>query len=184
MVSGHVAALWPAWLPAPVPKGFVRSVAVTMSGFPGLATIPRVVSWDTERVVVRTSNGGLLWYEDRSSAAYRDDGRIQIVQKSDMSAYPRQLRRTRREWDAVAVRSLSDLMEVLDLGRLTLENDGDPIVLRFPGTEDDASATVRLSDESRVVLRAHGVVGGLEWRLDVTAEEVSEDEETLRFIDL
>lgn len=183
LLTGHVAALAPAWLPGPVPAGLVRTVTVTMAGFPALTASPRVVSWDDERVTVRTPAGALLWYEDRRSIAFGDDGQIQSVVKGETPAYPRRLRRTRREWDAIAVRSMGDLMEVVDLGRLRLETQDDPIALTFPGS-DDASSTVWLSAESRLVLRAHGVSGPTMWRLVVNAEELVDGDDVLCMSDL
>lgn len=158
-----------------------------MSGFPSLSSAVRVVSWDADRVAVRSGDGVLLWYEDSASMAFRDDedplgGDIRVVPKAESTTYPRRLRATRREWDAVAVRSVADLMEVVDLGHLTIETQDSPIVLRFPGA--DASSTVRLSDDSRLVLHADGLVGTMEWRIELTGEDLTQGDEVLRAVDL
>lgn len=123
--------------PVPVPPGAVRLVRVVLHGFRALPADPLLVMWDDRRAAVRLPDGRLRWYADQVRQAHPVGGSI-VVEESGV--YPRD----NRAMDALAVRSLHDLMETVDADE----------VLR--------------SAETGVVLRASGRRGSATpWRLEV-----------------
>lgn len=165
------APLLPAdqWEPAPVPPGATRAVVVTIEGFHNLPIDPLIVAWDDLRATVRSVSGRLQWYEDRTHEAYPDAQRIVT---SDSGVYPRD----NRHMDALAVRSLLDLIETINADEVTSIDDDGTIHVR--GLHDDSWAELTRS-ESGVVVRASGAQGVNAWRLHVTRERLLTDDDRL-----
>jgi hypothetical protein len=93
------------WVPRPVALGAVRAVSMVIRGFYGLPADPMLVAWDDDRATVRLANGDLRWYIDAARQAFPRQGKIAVVDAN--SVYPR----GNRYMDALAVRSLQDLIE-------------------------------------------------------------------------
>lgn len=149
------------WAPRPVPPGSTRAVSVVLDGFHGLPTDPILVAWDDARATVRLLTGELRWYVDTTRLAFpREDG-IAVVDSHDV--YPR----GNRFMDALAVRSLLDLVETVNADRVVaVDEDG---TIHIDGEHDDVRGQVVRDPDSGIVLRASGVTGDRSWRLDVVA---------------
>lgn len=159
------------WLPRPVAHGAVRLVSVVIEGFHGLSADPVLVAWDDTRATVRLATGELCWYVDAASLAYPMHGEIVVIDRH--SAYPR----GNRYMDALAVRSLQDLIETVNAETVTsIDEDG---TIHIYGEHDNSRGEVLREPETGIILRASGIEGASPWRLDVVETHLVGDEQLL-----
>lgn len=159
------------WSPRPVGRGAVQVVRVVLEGFHGVPAEPVLVAWDDSRATVRLANGELRWYADRARFAFPQDDQITVADAT--SLYPR----GNRFMDALAVRSLQDLMETVNADTVTsIDADG---AIHLDGEDDHSRARARRDPESGIVLLASGVEGHHPWRLEVLASRVLGDADAL-----
>lgn len=150
------------WALQPVPPGAVRTATVVIHGFSGLPAAPLLVAWDSRRETVRLENGDLRWYYDGHEQAFPRDGEI-VIQPVAENPYPR----GNRSMDALAVRSVDDLVETVNADRVTsIDPDG---TVHFYGEHDDSRGEAVRAPDSGIILRASGVEGANPWRLEVLA---------------
>lgn len=159
------------WVPQLLPPGTVRAVSVVIDGFYGLPADPVLVVWDDDRVTVRLANGDLRWYRDKDRHAFPRQGEI-VVQSAD-NVYPR----GNRYMDALAVRSLEDLIETVNAEAVTsIDEDG---TIHFYGEHDNSRGEAVRAPDSGIILRASGVEGANPWRLEVVASRLLEGTQML-----
>lgn len=149
--------------PHPVPAGMSRVVRAVLVGFHGLPGDPLLVAWDDRREAVRLSDGRLQWYLDEARQAFPRDGRIVTT---TAGVYPR----GNRFMDALAVRSLSDLMEIVNAEEAT-EIDPSGLV-RLRGEQDRSTGTAVLDEDTGIISRASGVHGSRPWTIEVLASRL------------
>ena len=159
------------WVPRPVAQGAVRAVRVVIRGFYGLPADPVLVAWDDARATVRLANGLLRWYIDAARQAFPRQGEIAVVDAN--SVYPR----GNRYMDALAVRSLQDLIETVNAETVTsIDEDG---TIHIYGEHDGSRGEAVRAPDSGIILRASGVEGDRSWRLEVVATRLLEEAQEL-----
>ncbi|WP_300682187.1 hypothetical protein [Nocardioides sp.] len=160
--------------PRPVPHGCARLVEATFHGWLGLDD-PVLVIWDNEREVVRLMTGEIRWYAGDGQQAFPRDG--QIVVESE-GVYPP----GNRYMDALAVRSLQDLMDEINATEIVAV-DPDRVI-HVMGRQDGVRAEVEIASDSGIVLRASGVQGTIPFSVEVRAIRLIEGEEVLEPVDV
>jgi hypothetical protein len=159
------------WVPQPVTPGAVRAVSVVIHGFYGLPADALLVAWDDQRATVRLANGDLRWSIDAARQAFPQQGEIAVVDAS--SVYPR----GNRYMDALAVRSLQDLIETVNAETVTsIDEDG---TIHIYGEHDNSRGEAVRAPDSGIILRASGVEGTNPWRLEVVATRLLEEAQVL-----
>jgi hypothetical protein len=159
-------------VPQPVTPGAVRAVSVVIHGFYGLPADPLFVAWDDQRATVRLANGDLRWYFDSVQQAFPRQGEI-VVEAVAGSVYPRD----NRYMDAMAVRSLEDLIETVTAERVT--SIGEDGTIRIYGEHDNSHGDAVRAPDSGIILRASGTQGTSPWRLEVVATRLLEEAQVL-----
>jgi hypothetical protein len=159
------------WGPRPVARGAVRVVSVVIRGFYGLPAEPVLVAWDDGRATVRLANGDLRWYVDASRQAFPQQDEVAVVDVH--SLYPR----GNRYMDALAVRSLQDLIETVNAETVTsIDEDG---TIHIYGGQDNIRGEAVRAPDSGIILQASGVEGDRPWRLDVSETRLLEGAQVL-----
>lgn len=165
------------WKPWPVARGTVRMVSVVIDGFYGISPDPLLVAWDDSRATVRLPTGELRWYEDGSGFAFPEQDGI-VVEDHHSGLLPRD----NRYRDALAVRSLEDLVETVNAEKLTSIDEDGTIHMN---SEHDTSRGQALRDPaSGIIVKASGTRRS-PWRLDVKETRlITEDQDLLEPIHL
>lgn len=101
------------WRLRPVPLGAARAVVAQFRGFYGVPADLLLVTWDDNRVTVRLTTGDLCWYVDETTARFPQHGEIAVQDR--WSPYPG----GNRYMDAMAVRSLRDLVDTVNADTIT-----------------------------------------------------------------
>ena len=160
------------WAPQPVAPGVVRAVSVAIDGFYGLPVDPLLVAWDDQRATVRLANGDLRWYSDGVQQAFPRQGEI-VVEAVAGSVYPRD----NRYMDALAVRSLEELVETVNAEEITsIDEDG---TIHIYGEHDNSRGAAVREPDSGIILRASGLQGTSPWKLEVLATQLLEEAQGL-----
>lgn len=148
-----------SWAPRHVDPGTVCAARVVIDGFHGLPAEMLLVAWDNDRATVRRADGTLQWYTDGRRQAYPRRGEIVVEDAAD-HAYPRD----NRYMDALAVRSLQDLVETVNAEEVTsVDADG---TIHIYGEHDRSRAEVVRAEETGIIVRASGVEGTRPWQLE------------------